>query len=310
MSRNNCEPYWSISASDLPYIKKSLEIILGDAVGASLRLEVFARMSGFRTYAALRSRLENFRDINGNSFPLRLDEHPAEDSQFFSKLSLEAKRKIARAEETGLVRLVVSALNRARHPVLGEMGIDDQTTIDDLRETAMNLFHPSQPRAREGNADHSNQEVALVLTPSNTCKTLGENTYLVYRFHFDGYRSIPFEAAHGDILLADTPVELAQSLQGREVYAYSTEDVFDIHERISNSSNARPGGFFHLKDELLYVFDGAPETPFLSAAELVLQDVEDEGGYTAEEQVMTWMLEMFCSVVTFQSESARELLAP
>lgn len=306
---------WSVTKDDLPDIKKLLSIILGEHLGASLRLEVFARLAGFRTYASLKSRLENFADINGDPFPARLVDDPVLDKEFFAQLPVEARRHLADIEETGLVRMVIAGLHKSRHPVLGNLGIDAALTIDDLRTSCERLFHPASVSREKGTPKEMTNSAALVVTPENVAnirESSGlpqgdfEDTFAIFPFDFPETDAFPRLPTKGEIRTVSDPAQLARMLAGRKVYAYSTDDLFAIKKKISHQGAKPPAHFIQLKSLATESQDLPLDTDLFTLGSVMECDIPECSSQARPEIIMFWMLEILTFVHAYQKE--REVL--
>jgi hypothetical protein len=300
MSRTNCDALWSVTSSDLPHIKNAMNILLGDVAGASLRLEVFARMAGYRTYAALRTRLEAFQDVNGNPFPLRLREQATQDREFFSKLDPHLLRRISHLEETGFMRLVVAALVQSRHPILGDIGLPDNSTIASLRETAERIFDASMlPRDTEPQGRL--KRATLILTPENTKEIHATEAFSVFQFSFSSSEDVPMSPAEGGFEMTTDVERIAELSRDRIVYTYSTDDLFKIQAVVSAAGTGNPADYRQLKDMSAHLLDVSVEADFQTMAQAFELEIEDEDdiGVSTEKQCMEWLLVMFMAAEAY-----------
>lgn len=291
----------SITGRDIPHIKQALEIIFGDTLGASMRLEVFARMAGFRTYAALRARLETFADINGDPFPLKLEDGLATDKDFFAGIGETGRRRLLEAEETGLVRLVIAALAQARHPHLGDVGLPENASMEGFRRTAQALFHPAN-ETRRATKRSVPTKAALVLSPDVSTSVGGSGSFHVYQFEFRDHRDIPLTPAPGTLVSTTDPSRLAQLVAGRVVYAYSTDDLFTIGKRITAQSSPRPIGYRQIRSMTALILRAEDDAPLKAMAEAFDGTHPEDSDLSADHLAIEWMLDMFLMI-----ESYREL---
>ena len=116
----------AITSTDLSTVKALLEITLGDTLSASHRLEVFARLAGYRTYAALKADIQNRIDIFGNQLPTPLYNNPNINDPFILCLPVEVRRKLAILEQVGLLRMLGVALEISNDPVFGNIGLEQK----------------------------------------------------------------------------------------------------------------------------------------------------------------------------------------
>lgn len=133
----------AITPADLETVKALLEIVLGETLGASHRLEVFARLAGYRTYAALKADLQTGIDIFGDPLPTPLYANPRKNDPFIAELPVEVRRKLAILEQVGLLRMLAVALRISNDPVFGNIGLDPKD-LDSIFKTAM------EDKAQEG----------------------------------------------------------------------------------------------------------------------------------------------------------------
>jgi hypothetical protein len=306
MSRNHCDTLWFITASDLPFIKKALEVILGDVAGPSIRLEVFSRMAGYRTYAGLKTRLESFKDVNGEPFPLQLLDAPVDDESFYEQLEPDLRRRMAEVEETGLVRLVLAALAQARHPILGDLGIPEDATIASFRKSAQHIFHPSNEGRGSAKTKGANLS-ALVLTPANTGKLRGNASFCVFQCAFSSPEEIPMDASTADFMTTSNPERLAEALQGREVYAYDTNDIFAISEKLKGTTAGKPAGYTQLKNITAHVLGSHSETDFQTMAEAFDCQPIGSSSRSPEQQCMEWLIDMLLLVESYREISQSDM---
>lgn len=122
----------AITFADLPAMKVALEVILGEDFKPTHRLEIFARLAGYRTWASLKSDLEPRLDFAGDTVPLYLTSQPPLGDPFFEALPVAQRRKLRELEQIGILRMVDAAIMISYDPVFGEVGVtqDDMIKIE------------------------------------------------------------------------------------------------------------------------------------------------------------------------------------
>lgn len=275
----------SITMDDLPHIKKILSVILTPETQSVTRLEIFARMAGFRTYAGLKSRLENFTDIGGKSFPLDITQGPSADPDFFNGLADATKRSIIRAEEVGFIRLIIAGLRNAQHSLIGAVGIPDSLTIDALERTALNVFHPttqSQP-ARKARSSFD-ERPAIVVSRSNmenALEMLGMPAqslppFAVFRPLMRPEDSFYCEVEQSQILEIQTPADLRHALSDRTVFAFSTDDLLAMRAYMRAPAMCVRSEWHNVKPIISEIFGATYSTEFADLAnDMIVIDDED-----------------------------------
>jgi len=116
---------FSLKASDLDALKEALEVIIGSGVKPTHRLEIFARLAGYRSFAALKSALEAL-DVFGRPAQIPLEDNPRQNDPFLTSLPVETRRHLAHLHHTGVVRMVGVALAMGQHPVFGRIGVSTE----------------------------------------------------------------------------------------------------------------------------------------------------------------------------------------
>lgn len=300
MSRTNRDTLWSVTSNDILHIKKALNALLGDVASASLRLEVFARMAGFRTYAGLRTRLESFHDVNGKPFPLQLNERAVEDRDFFEGLDPALRRRLAEVEEIGFMRLIIAALVQARHPILGDIGLPEDVSINSLTQTAERLFNLNQIPRDTGDMSGV-RDAVLVLTPKNTQDVHSHNAYSVFQFSFTDSDDVPMNPAGPSFELTSDPQRMAELTANRIVYTYSTDDIFSIRAMTAGATAPKPLNYMQLKDMTAHLLSVDTDMSFLAMATAFEPNIEDEldADTPAELRAMEWILMMLLAAEAY-----------
>lgn len=135
----------ALTSADIDTVKSALEIILGDDIKPTHRLEIFARLAGYRTYAALQAEMTKSIDIHGDPLPALLYNSPRKNDPFIASLPLEIRRRLVKRDEIGILRMVAAALRLSRDAVFGDIGVssEDIPRIEELARS--NGFRPWSP---------------------------------------------------------------------------------------------------------------------------------------------------------------------
>lgn len=155
----------AITPSDLPIVKDLLEIIMGDDTRPTHRLEVFSRLCGYGSWAALKAEIDG-NAANKRSAPTLLCNRPKLDDSFLASLPREQKRRLAELDSPGIPALVGAGMSMAWHPLYGDIGLPDGLTRALLVKAAMEA--PFAPRAQHGLFDHA----VIVVSPQNCAEII------------------------------------------------------------------------------------------------------------------------------------------
>ena len=112
---------FTIALPDLDMLKAALEFVLGADLKPTHRLEIFARLSGYKSYAALKTEL-GYLDLSGRPVAVPIKAEPVKGDSFMSSLPLEVRRRLARQDRIGLIKMIAVALELGRSEIFGETG--------------------------------------------------------------------------------------------------------------------------------------------------------------------------------------------
>lgn len=128
----------AITKADLPHVKSALEVILGEEFKPTHRLEILARIAGYRTFASMKADFEPKLDLSGNPVPLYLSTAPQPGDPFIAGLPVEQRRKLHQLERVGILRMVSAALEISQDPIFGNIGVfpEDMTRIEIMAREA------------------------------------------------------------------------------------------------------------------------------------------------------------------------------
>lgn len=268
----------AITPADLDAVKALLEIIIGNTVSASHRIEVFARLAGYRTYAALKADLQDRLDIFGNPLPTPIYASPRKNDPFLTQLPIEVRRKLAKLEHVGLLKVVAVALKISNDPVFGNIGIEPHT-LDSIFQIAM-----KEKKHQVSHDDFTLElpagRLILVASPSNLTdlKTKGsgsvddtpETSDLNNRWHLSPTYLPPntrfFDSPRPEDLVSMEPgsIEgLASLVQDGTLVFFSQEDIDDFSTFVTSQT----GRFVN------------PQTMVSVKAAALEIEYEDDGGF-------------------------------
>jgi hypothetical protein len=307
MTTQSTPTAWPMTYNDLPDIENLLLIIIGGKTDPSTRLEIFARLAGHRTFKGLKSRLKNFSDLNGTPFPVYLDKCPVNDNEFFSDLPLSTRRHLVEIEETGLIQMVISGLNRSNHPLFGKLDLDENTTIADLRLASERLFHPASIDRSTIQINTNDNGAAIVVTPDNienirkksSLPIEGSDCYAIYVFDFPETAAYPRLPSVGEIHTTKDPEVIAALLAGRKIYAYSTQDLFSIKSTIGNRLT-QPAKFIQVKDAVTEIENLPPDTDLFTIGLIMECDYPESIEEAHPEDAMFWMIDILTFVHAYR----------
>lgn len=117
----------------IPHIKSILAVLFPVAQ-ATTRLEIFARISGHKTWASLKDRLKSSEE------PVLLYQTPTlSPDKFWEKLNLETKQHLHTYQNVGVLNLVFSGLNKSFSREFGWVGLPETTQYSDILSYAREI---------------------------------------------------------------------------------------------------------------------------------------------------------------------------
>lgn len=146
---------WAIRPCDLPSIKKILAVLFeGTDLKPSNRMEVFARLAGYKSYQSFRSMIA---DVPAES-PFPVDMNTPHYCDFMVNLSMESKRVISELMDEDIFKLIQTARELVCHPRLGQIRPEEELSRAEIIK---------QSKVLPPVSDHFDGRILLVLTPRN-----------------------------------------------------------------------------------------------------------------------------------------------
>lgn len=135
---------FTIALPDLDPLKAALEFVLGADLKPTHRLEIFARLSGYKSYAALKTEL-GYLDLSGRPVAVPIKAEPVKGDSFMASLPLEVRRRLARQDRIGLLKMIAVALELGRSEIFGETGfVEEDMRFIEARAGKITLTVPKE----------------------------------------------------------------------------------------------------------------------------------------------------------------------
>ncbi len=148
----------AVTAAHLPVLKDALSVILEDAKSTH-RLEIFSRICGYRTWAALKASLDQAVDR-----PLLLPLGMFQPDSFILEQPQSVRRRMAALGLFGFLPAVEAGMDLAWDADFGYLGLADDVAIDTIlrRREEISDHHLTTPFSIDASAQR-----ALLLSPAN-----------------------------------------------------------------------------------------------------------------------------------------------